>query len=63
MTNRLSLSPHQAAEGLQLARELLPEVIILDVLMQGMDGWSVLVALKTTPELGWDPSSNADHPG
>jgi signal transduction histidine kinase/ActR/RegA family two-component response regulator len=42
-------------EGLLLARELLPEVIILDVLMAGMDGWSVLVALKTDPELAGIP--------
>jgi CheY-like chemotaxis protein len=33
-------------EGLQLARELTPDVITLDVLMPGMDGWSVLAALK-----------------
>jgi signal transduction histidine kinase/ActR/RegA family two-component response regulator len=42
-------------EGLLLARELLPEVIILDVLMADMDGWSVLVALKTDPELAGIP--------
>jgi GAF domain-containing protein/DNA-binding response OmpR family regulator/anti-sigma regulatory factor (Ser/Thr protein kinase) len=33
-------------EGLRLARELSPDVITLDVLMPGMDGWSVLAALK-----------------
>jgi signal transduction histidine kinase/CheY-like chemotaxis protein/HAMP domain-containing protein len=33
-------------EGLRLARELQPDVITLDVLMPGMDGWSVLAALK-----------------
>jgi GAF domain-containing protein/CheY-like chemotaxis protein len=33
-------------EGLQVARELTPDVITLDVLMPGMDGWSVLAALK-----------------
>ena len=32
--------------GLRLARELQPDVITLDVLMPGMDGWSVLAALK-----------------
>jgi len=38
-------------EGLWLAKELLPAVIMLDVLMPGMDGWAVLTALKTDPEL------------
>ena len=38
-------------EGLQLARGLRPDVITLDVLMPGMDGWMVLSALKDDPEL------------
>ena len=33
-------------EGLRLAKELRPAVITLDVLMPGMDGWTVLTALK-----------------
>ena len=37
---------HTGENGLQLARELQPELITLDVLMPGMDGWSVLAALK-----------------
>jgi signal transduction histidine kinase/CheY-like chemotaxis protein len=32
--------------GLELARQLKPEVITLDVMMPGMDGWAVLTALK-----------------
>ncbi len=32
--------------GLRLARERRPDVITLDVLMPGMDGWAVLAALK-----------------
>jgi signal transduction histidine kinase/DNA-binding response OmpR family regulator/HAMP domain-containing protein len=38
-------------EGLRLARTTRPAAIILDVLMRGMDGWAVLTALKTDPEL------------
>jgi|HubBroStandDraft_4_1064222.scaffolds.fasta_scaffold04277_3 signal transduction histidine kinase/DNA-binding response OmpR family regulator len=35
--------------GLLRARELKPDVITLDIAMPGMDGWSVLSALKNDP--------------
>jgi PAS domain S-box-containing protein len=38
-------------EGLGLARQVHPLVILLDVVMPGMDGWAVLTALKADPEL------------
>ncbi len=38
-------------EGLRLARELRPQIITLDVMMPGMDGWAVLSALKAELEL------------
>src|SRR5258706_2280654 len=34
------------AQGLRLARQLLPAAITLDVMMPDMDGWGVLAALK-----------------
>jgi signal transduction histidine kinase/DNA-binding response OmpR family regulator len=37
-------------EGLRRARELRPDVITLDVMMPGMDGWAVLSALKAEPD-------------
>jgi PAS domain S-box-containing protein len=37
--------------GLQLARAERPDVITLDVVMPGMDGWTVLSALKEDPAL------------
>jgi signal transduction histidine kinase/DNA-binding response OmpR family regulator len=38
-------------EGLRLAREFKPAVITLDVMMPEMDGWAVLGALKSDPDL------------
>lgn len=38
-------------QGLAMAREYHPEVITLDVMMPGMDGWSVLKAIKSDEEL------------
>jgi PAS domain S-box-containing protein len=42
-------------EGLRLARKLKPAAITLDVIMPGMDGWMVLSALKTDPQLAEIP--------
>jgi signal transduction histidine kinase/CheY-like chemotaxis protein len=42
-------------EGLRLAKQLRPDVITLDVLMPGMDGWAVLRSLKNDPEIAGIP--------
>jgi len=42
-------------EGLDLARKMKPSAITLDVMMPGMDGWSVLTELKSDPELAAIP--------
>ena len=41
--------------GLQLARELAPDLVLLDVLMPRMDGWTVLSRLKADPALASIP--------
>ena len=46
---------HDGASGLALAKRLKPRAILLDVTMPGMDGWSVLSALKADPDLAAIP--------
>ena len=41
--------------GLALAKRLRPRAILLDVMMPGIDGWSVLTELKSDPELSEIP--------
>jgi len=42
-------------EGFVLAKRLKPDVITLDVMMPGIDGWSVLTDLKANPDLAHIP--------
>ncbi|MCI0640672.1 MAG: response regulator [Gemmataceae bacterium] len=51
--NEEGLATAAAADGetgLVMARQLRPNLILLDVLLPGIDGWQVLTALKTQPE-------------
>jgi CheY-like chemotaxis protein len=43
------------SEGVELAKQYKPDVISLDVLMPGMDGWSVLTRLKESEETADTP--------
>jgi signal transduction histidine kinase/CheY-like chemotaxis protein len=49
------LVANSGAEGLELARQKKPAAITLDVMMPGMDGWSVLTALKSDPAISSIP--------
>ena len=42
-------------EGLRLARQIRPQIITLDVVMPGLNGWHVLSQLKAEPELSSIP--------
>jgi signal transduction histidine kinase/CheY-like chemotaxis protein len=43
-------------DGILLAQALRPDVIIMDVILPGKDGWEVLAALKADPELADIPA-------
>ena len=40
---------HNGADGLRMAHQERPGVILLDVMMPGLDGWQVLQTLRTDP--------------
>jgi signal transduction histidine kinase/DNA-binding response OmpR family regulator len=42
---------HGGHQGLELARKLRPAIITLDVMMPGIDGWTVISSLKNDPDL------------
>jgi GAF domain-containing protein/CheY-like chemotaxis protein/anti-sigma regulatory factor (Ser/Thr protein kinase) len=50
-----TLTTADGSEGLRLARQFKPSLIILDVLMPRMDGWAVLRELQSDPALAAIP--------
>ena len=49
------LTAANGEDGLRLAREQRPDAVTLDVMMPGMDGWTVLSALMADPDLAHIP--------
>lgn len=48
-------SASSAEQGKQIAQDISPDIIILDVLLPDSDGWNVLTWLKSHPELAGVP--------
>jgi len=54
----LGLAGHEVSvasdghKGLDSARQQRPDVVVLDVMMPGLDGWTVLSSLKSDPDPG-----------
>lgn len=48
-TNYQVVGAHDALDALRVARELHPDVITLDILMPGRDGWKILEDLRLDP--------------
>ena len=42
---------HDGAEGLRLAEEIKPDLVMLDIMLPGMDGWQVCKRLRQTSKV------------
>jgi CheY-like chemotaxis protein len=49
------LTAARGREGLAVARRAKPDVIVLDVMMPGMDGWETCTRIKSEPETAHIP--------
>ena len=50
VTNDIHEAPN-GVDALKQARELRPDVVLLDVMMPGVDGYEICYLIKTAPEL------------
>lgn len=57
------ISSNNGEEGLQKARNESPDVIILDLMMKGMDGWQVCAAVRKFSSIPIIILTALDHPG
>lgn len=49
------ITAHNGYEGLQLAQDVIPDIIIMDIMMPEMDGWELLQRLRTFPATSETP--------
>ena len=49
------IAASSGVQGLQMAREFRPDLITLDLMMPSMDGWQVVRAIKSDPDLSHIP--------
>lgn len=54
-SNLKTITAQSGAEGLEMAIKERPDLILLDLVMPGMDGWQVLASLKTDAALAKIP--------
>jgi two-component system KDP operon response regulator KdpE len=57
------LAAHSGGEGIRLTKEQTPDIIILDLMMPGMDGWQVCGQLRTFSQIPILVLSALDNPG
>lgn len=49
------LSAHDGQEGLDVAGRIIPDLLILDIMMPKLNGWSLIRILRTRPEFALSP--------
>ncbi|HAZ46884.1 MAG TPA: DNA-binding response regulator, partial [Cyanobacteria bacterium UBA11371] len=45
-----TIAAENGFDGIKLAKEQLPDLVICDILMPDLDGYSVLIALRQNPD-------------